>query len=51
MLRGRRSLLFDLKMGIWRFQHGVEIINIGKNLFQFQFHHWKDKEKILEEQP
>ena len=37
--------------GIWRVQFGVDISNIGKNLFQFQFYHWKDKEKILKAQP
>lgn len=32
-------------------QHGVDINMIGKNTFQFQFYHWKDKEKVLNGQP
>lgn len=30
---------------------GLEISNIGKNKFQFQFHHWRDKRRVLEGQP
>uniref|UniRef100_A0A803LHG7 Zinc knuckle CX2CX4HX4C domain-containing protein n=1 Tax=Chenopodium quinoa TaxID=63459 RepID=A0A803LHG7_CHEQI len=32
-------------------RHGVEITNIGKNMFMFQFHHWKNKYRVIEEQP
>lgn len=36
---------------VWVTQHGVDISMIGKNTFQFQFYHWKDKEKVLNGQP
>lgn len=36
---------------IWVTQHGVDINMIGKNLFQFQFYHWRDKERVLGGQP
>lgn len=36
---------------IWALKHGLEISNIGKNKFQFQFHHWRDKKKVLDGQP
>uniref|UniRef100_A0A803LDA8 CCHC-type domain-containing protein n=1 Tax=Chenopodium quinoa TaxID=63459 RepID=A0A803LDA8_CHEQI len=36
---------------VWQPKHGVEISNIGKNMFMFQFHHWRDKYKVLEDQP
>lgn len=37
--------------GIWALKYGLEISNIGKNMFQFQFHHWRDKQKVIEGQP
>lgn len=36
---------------VWVIQHGVDINMIGKNTFQFQFYHWKDKERVLNGQP
>lgn len=36
---------------VWVTQYGVEINIIGKNLYQFQFYHWKDKERVLLGQP
>lgn len=36
---------------IWRLCQGVEVRDIGKNLFNFQFYHWKDKERVLHGQP
>jgi uncharacterized protein DUF4283 len=36
---------------IWALKYGIEISNIGRNKYQFQFHHWKDKRKVLEGQP
>ncbi|KAL2895369.1 GTPase Der [Bienertia sinuspersici] len=35
----------------WQPKHGVEISNIGKNMFVFQFHHWRDKHRVIEDQP
>lgn len=29
----------------------VDIRNIGKNLYVFQFHHWRDKQKVIDGQP
>lgn len=37
--------------GIWALKHGLEISNIGKNLYQLQFHHWRDKNKVVDGQP
>ncbi|KAL2935764.1 Sensitive to high expression protein 9-like protein mitochondrial [Bienertia sinuspersici] len=36
---------------VWMPVHGVEPSCIGKNLFYFQFFHWRDKQKVLEDQP
>lgn len=36
---------------VWYVKHGVDIVNIGRNLYQIQFFHWKDKLKILQGQP
>lgn len=36
---------------VWAAQHGVDINMIGKNLYQFQFYHWRDKERVLKGQP
>lgn len=36
---------------IWALKFGMEISNIGKNKFLFQFHHWRDKKKVLDGQP
>lgn len=36
---------------VWRLQHSVEIKDLGKNLFSFQFRHWKDKERVLAGKP
>ncbi|KAL2933509.1 Aspartate--tRNA ligase 1 cytoplasmic [Bienertia sinuspersici] len=38
-------------VNVWQAKHGVEISNIGKNMYVFQFHHWRDKQKVLENQP
>lgn len=32
---------------VWVTQHGVDVSIIGKNMFQFQFYHWRNKEKVL----
>lgn len=36
---------------LWALKHGLEISLIGKNKFQFQFHHWRDKRKVVDGQP
>ncbi|KAL2930751.1 Leukocyte antigen CD37 [Bienertia sinuspersici] len=36
---------------IWQPKHGVEITNIGKNTYVFQFFHWRDKAKVVDGQP
>lgn len=36
---------------VWVLKHGFDISTIGKNTFQFQFYHWKDKEKVIMGQP
>lgn len=36
---------------IWNPRYGVEANPIDKNVFFFQFYHWRDKEHILEAQP
>ncbi|KAL2931645.1 Translation factor Guf1 mitochondrial [Bienertia sinuspersici] len=36
---------------VWNPKHGVEISSLGRNLFMCQFHHWKDKQHVLNEQP
>lgn len=36
---------------VWNPRHGVEANCIDKNVFFFQFHHWRDKEFVMESQP
>lgn len=36
---------------IWKLRCGVEIREIGKNLFKFQFFHLKDKQRVLRGAP
>lgn len=36
---------------VWNPKHGVEIIIIDQNTYMFQFHHWIDKQRVLDEQP
>uniref|UniRef100_A0A803MKN4 CCHC-type domain-containing protein n=1 Tax=Chenopodium quinoa TaxID=63459 RepID=A0A803MKN4_CHEQI len=36
---------------VWQPRHGVDITSIDKNLFLFQFYHWRDKNRVLEGQP
>lgn len=36
---------------IWQTKADLEIKNIGKNLYVVQFHHWKDKQRVMEGQP
>ncbi|KAJ8423269.1 hypothetical protein Cgig2_022153 [Carnegiea gigantea] len=36
---------------VWNPTHGVKTKEIGTNLFMFQFHHWKDMDRVLEGQP
>lgn len=35
---------------IWNPRHGMEANGIKKNIFFLQFHHWKNKEHVLESQ-
>lgn len=36
---------------VWNPKHGMEANCIEKNMFFFQFHHWRDKEHVMENQP
>ncbi|KAF7825238.1 ribonuclease H [Senna tora] len=36
---------------VWRPKHGVDIKEIDKNLYMFQFFHWRDRDKVLEGEP
>lgn len=36
---------------VWSLKYGVEIVHIGRNLFNIQVFHWRDKKKILDGQP
>ncbi|KAL2933269.1 hypothetical protein RDABS01_016388 [Bienertia sinuspersici] len=36
---------------VWRPFHNLEASNVGKNLFFFQFFHWRDKQRVMENQP
>ncbi|KAJ4844333.1 hypothetical protein Tsubulata_030448 [Turnera subulata] len=36
---------------VWKASHDVHISQLDKNLFVFQFHHWRDKERVLEQEP
>ena len=36
---------------VWQPASGVDISNIGPNTYVFQFHHWRDKQRVMERQP
>lgn len=36
---------------VWNPKHGLQANCIEKNVFFFQFHHWKDKEHVMDAQP
>ncbi|KAK9265650.1 hypothetical protein L1049_027325 [Liquidambar formosana] len=36
---------------VWKPAKGVDITNIGKNLFLFQFHHPLDRQRVMENGP
>lgn len=36
---------------VWQPTQGLDISNIGKNKFVFQFYHWRDKLRVMEGQP
>lgn len=35
----------------WQLTHGLDISSIGENTYVFQFHHWRDKLRVIEEKP
>ncbi|KAL2941610.1 hypothetical protein RDABS01_029960 [Bienertia sinuspersici] len=41
----------ELAVRIWNPKHGCEANIIGNKTFFFQFHHWRDKQFVMEEQP
>uniref|UniRef100_A0A803MTJ7 Amino acid transporter transmembrane domain-containing protein n=1 Tax=Chenopodium quinoa TaxID=63459 RepID=A0A803MTJ7_CHEQI len=45
------NTLISLMQKIWKPKHGLEANCVGKNLFIFQFHHWKDKAFVMDSQP
>ena len=44
------AFMATMKM-VWQPKHGVDISNLGENVFVFQFHHWRDKQRVVDEQP
>lgn len=36
---------------IWQPTHSLDISSMGDNTFVFQFHHWRDKRRVVEGQP
>lgn len=36
---------------VWQPSHGLDISSIGENKFMFQFYHWRDKKRVMEDQP
>ena len=36
---------------VWQPMQGMDISNIGRNTFVFQFYHWRDKQRVMEGQP
>lgn len=44
------TFMFTMK-NIWQPMHGVDISSIGDNTFMFQFHHWRDKNSVVEGHP
>ena len=36
---------------VWQPTCGIDISNIGENKYVFQFHHWRNKQRVMEGQP
>ncbi|KAJ4835622.1 hypothetical protein Tsubulata_010866 [Turnera subulata] len=36
---------------VWKLAHDMEISQLDSNLFVFQFFHWRDRERVLENEP
>lgn len=36
---------------VWQPIHGLDISSLGENKYVFQFHHWRDKLRVVEGQP
>lgn len=45
------NAFITMMKGVWLMKHGLGISNIGRNLFQIKFFHWRDKQRILDGQP
>lgn len=45
------TAFMDTMKSVWQPSHGVDISSLGDNTFVFQFHHWRDKNKVVEGQP
>ncbi|KAJ4848634.1 hypothetical protein Tsubulata_011332 [Turnera subulata] len=45
-----RAFMNTMKQ-VWRPVHGVEVSQIDRNLFVFQFFHWRDKQRVLDQEP
>lgn len=45
------NALMTTKKNVWNPSNGMEAKVIGKNKFSFQFYHWRDKYRVLKNQP
>lgn len=45
------ATFISIMKSVWSVKDGVEIVNIGRNVYQIQFFPWRDKKKILDGQP
>lgn len=36
---------------VWQPNYGVDISSLGENTFVFQFHHWRDKKRVVDGHP
>lgn len=45
------NALIDMMRKVWNPKCGVEANCIEKNTYFFQFHHWRDKEYLMDNQP
>lgn len=46
-----QSAFINTMKNVWQPTCGLDINSIGENTYVFQFHHWKDKRRVVEGQP
>lgn len=43
-----KNAFMNTMKNVWQPTYGIDIRSIGENTYVFQFHHWRDKLRVLE---